>query len=400
MPEATTSKPSSKPATSDPARSILRSGLSRVLLLPLLAAGLLLPNACSTAAHQEMTWRQQVLAAGLNPESLPNPLETSQEMREVAEEVTIPGSDPREQLAQIQSYLFDEARFPFEYDARGTHTARQVFELRKGNCVSFTNLFIALGRTLGIPLRPALIERGEVEKEGDLVVINTHLVALYAHDDGITMYDFAQEREEPIKGLSILDDLWLTSIFLNNQGVDALRKGEHGEAVRQLGLAARLTPEFTAALGNLGVAYRQAGDPERALATYRRALEIEPGAPTILNNLASLYRSLGREAEARAALQAADLSGASPFMLVTRGDLELTQGNPRKALKLYKRARRSDPQLPAPWLAIARYHLRQDDLSAARKALERAVELAPEDQEVRRLEEDLSQRLAEGSGSV
>lgn len=369
------------------ARSIPALGLLTILALFALGG-------CVTGGSrlQEAAWSQQVDALGLDPKEVPNPLRVSDEMQQMLEEA-IPTGDPRDQLANIQRYLFDNRKFPFTYDARGTYTAAETFERRTGNCVSFTNLFIALGRSLGIHLQPALILRGDVEKEGDLVVVNTHLIALYAHADGVTMYDFAEQRDEPIKGLSVLDDLWLTAIFLNNRGVDALRQERYEPAIRQLTLSTRLAPEFTAAYGNLGVAYRLSGDSEAALQTYQRALEIESRSPSILNNLASLYRSLGREAEARAALEAADLSNASPYLLITRGDLALAQGDDRKALKYYRRARKAGPELPGPWLAIARLHLRRNDLEAAQRALDRALELAPESSEVQRLGETVERLI-------
>jgi len=129
-----------------------------------------------------------------------------------------------------------------------------------------------------------------------------------------------------------------------------------------------------------------AEDPEGAFDAYRRALEIDPGNPTILNNLANLYRSLGREEEAAAALKAADLSGATPFVLVARGDLELAQGKSRKALRLYRRAHRMAPDLPEPLLAIARLELRRHRPRAARRALDRALARDPENAAAKRLE--------------
>jgi tetratricopeptide (TPR) repeat protein len=357
-----------------------------VLLVPL--------TGCVTGGSRayQTAWLHNVRAAGLDPDEIPNPLETTEEM-ETALHQWVESGDPRDQLADIQRFLFDNEKFPFVYDARGTYTASETFRRREGNCVSFTNLFIALGRSLGIPLQPALILRGDVEKEGDLVVINTHLIALYAHGDGITLYDFAEQRDDEIRGLTLLDDLWLTAIFLNNRGVDALRAENYEQAIRQLRQATILAPEFTAAYGNLGVAHRKAGEPEKALEVYQRALEIESRSPTILNNLASLYRSTGREAEARAALEAADLSKASPYLLITRGDLALAQGDPRKALKYYKRARRTNPDIPGPWLAIARLELRRNNLEAAQRALQRALELAPESSEIQQMGQNVERLI-------
>jgi tetratricopeptide (TPR) repeat protein len=157
-------------------------------------------------------------------------------------------------------------------------------------------------------------------------------------------------------------------------------------------MAIHLAPAFTALYGNLGVARRMGGDPDGALDAYRRALEIDAGNPTILNNLANLYHSLGREEEARAALKAADLSAATPFVLIARGDLELAQGNVKKALRLYRRAHRAAPNLPEPLVAIARVELERGRSRVARKALDAALERDPENARAKRLEDRLAGR--------
>lgn len=366
----------------------------------ILAVTLLLPACTSTGAlsgperYQEL-WAKKVRERGLDPATVVNPLAITAEMVETARAVVRTG-DPRDQLRQLQDYLFDPERFPFNYDARGTFSASEAFERREGNCVSFTSLFIALGRSLGIPLVPGLILRGDTEKEGELVVINTHMVALYYYSEGVTLYDFAQTRKEPIEGMSILDDLWLSAIFLNNRGVEELRSGNYDTAVAHLETAVKLVPEFVGGYGNLGVARRRQGNIDAALEVYRQALTVKSRDPTILNNLASLYQSLGKHDEARAALQAAKLSNATPYLLVARGDLELAQGRRSRALKLYKRAQRADPDIPEPYLAIARFHLGRDRLRAARSALERALEVAPDSEEAQRLEARLDGRHDSG----
>lgn len=344
--------------------------------------------------HAEKVWAEQVRERGLDPSRVVNPVAVTEEMRQTAREVA-GRQDPREQLRALQRYLFDPEQFPFDYETRGTYTAAEAFEHRRGNCVSFTNLFIALGRSVGVPLQAALIRRGNAEVEGNLVVVNTHMVAVYSDNDGSTLYDFARSRRDEILGLFLMDDLWISAIYHNNRGVEALRKERYEVASDHLTLSIRLAPEFTAAYGNLGVARRKQGRVEEALEIYNQALAVYDRDPTILNNLASLYQALGREQEARAALEAAKLKDATPFVLITRGNLELAQGNVRKALKLYRRARRSGPDLAEPHLAIARLELQQGREKAARRALENALEIEPDNEQARELEARLA-RYEEG----
>lgn len=363
----------------------------RALLICLLWM-VLLPLAVSAAPpvpnHAKDIWRRQVEDRGLDPEEVVHPLTATAEMHELASRVA-GQREPREQLRHLQQYLFDTDQFPFNYDARGTYTAREAFQLREGNCVSFTNLFIALGRSLGIPLQAALIRRGDSELDGNLVVVNNHMVAIYQHSDGVTIYDFSQSRGDRIAGLFIMDDVWVSSIYLNNKGVEAIRAESYDRAIGLLTRALRLTPEFTAIHGNLGVAYRLAGDLDRAFDVYQQALELEARDPSVLNNLARLLSSMGREEEAQAALKAASLREATPYLLITRGDLEAREGDHRRALKMYKKAKRADPDLADPWVAMAQAQLALGKERAAHRSLRKALKLEPAHAEARKLAERL-----------
>ena len=355
---------------------------------------LLLASALPVAAQPQVVdryrqqWEQAVARQGLDPAMVVHPLAASEEMYQAALQAA--GlREPREQLRQLQAWLFDPQQFPFDYEARETLTAREAFAARRGNCVSFTNLFIALGRSLGVPLQAALIQRGDSELEGDLVVINTHMVAVYQHSDGAVIYDFSRASNRTLTGMWVMDDVWVSAVYMNNKAVEAIRGERYDEAVEILDRVLRLTPDFTAAYGNLGVAHRLAGQPDLAFDVYHRALELEARDPTVLNNLASLLRSLGRTAEAQAALKAASLRGATPYLLVTRGDLEAREGNVREAKKLYRRAHKEDQTLPEPLLALARLYREQNQPDAARRYVRRALRLDPEHPEAVRLAERL-----------
>ena len=77
------------------------------------------------------------------------------EMRKVAREAAGPGSDIQK-LRRLHRFLLDEDAFPFDYSSSGTYPATEVFRSRRGNCVSFTILFLALARAANLPVRAAL----------------------------------------------------------------------------------------------------------------------------------------------------------------------------------------------------------------------------------------------------
>lgn len=365
--------------------------IARVAAVSLLAL-LLAPGALARAprilSHEE--WKQAVREAGIDPVDVPDPLEPSPAIRDAALRYGR-GADALSQLAALQNAMFDETSFVFDYEADVSLTAAEAFEARRGNCVAFTNLFIALGRSRGIPVRLALLEREpRAERDGDLVLVNTHVVAVYSHTGRLTVYDFYRLRRDEVRGIRLLDDLWVTAIFLNNRAIRSLRDGKLEAASATLEQALRLVPDFVGALGNLGVVRRRQGDVDGALDAYRRALEIEPRDASILANLAGLYTSLGRPREAAAALRSADLRAANPWTLLVRGDLEVADGKPEDALAYYRKARRLAPDLVEVWVSIGQAEAERGRMKAARKAVTRALTLSPDDEAALKLRDRLA----------
>jgi tetratricopeptide (TPR) repeat protein len=56
-------------------------------------------------------------------------------------------------------------------------------------------------------------------------------------------------------------------------------------------------------LSNLGAALGELGDPDAALASFRRALESDPDNPALLSNVGVVTREMGRLGESEAALR-------------------------------------------------------------------------------------------------
>ncbi len=353
------------------------------LALALGAAGCAERRPAPLVGSSQELWVRALVARRVDPASIANPLAWTEEMRLEAERLAGRGGI-RERLRGLQDGLFDRDRFPFEYESRGTLTAIEAFRARRGNCLSFTCLFVAMARSIGIEVRaaaPEIASRSEVE--GDLVVVRTHVVAAYPFHEGLEIYDFDRTRERRVIGARLVDDLRLAALHENNRGVEDLRAGRAGEAGARFETAVRLSPDLAAAWGNLGVARRRAGDLEGALEAYGAGLEVDPRDPSILGNLATLHRTLGDERAARAALDLADLGKASPSFLVVRGDLERARGDLGRAIRLYRRAHRRSPDLPGPLLSIAALELERGRISRARRAALEALERDPGNEEAR-----------------
>ena len=335
-------------------------------------------------------WEAEVRRQGIDPETLDYPLAFSSEMRDTAARVAGQGSGTSERLGRLQDYLFSKSLFSYSYEARETYTAIEAFEQKQGNCVSFTNLFIALTRAIDIPVRGALLTYPDtVEKEGDLLVVRNHIAAVHDRGEDRLIFDFSRLGKKRFPSADLLDDMGITALYLNNLGTEELFAGRQESALRYFETAVKLAPEYTPTYANLGVVRRRLGDTDGALAAYHQALRIDLRQPTVLNNLAALYHSQGRFEEARAAVAAANPRGATPSLLIVRGNIEMVEGRPKVALKHFKQAARVDPQAPEPLVAVARAQLVRERPAAARKTLLEALERDPEDDAARKLLDEI-----------
>jgi len=357
--------------------------LITTFVLVLSSALLASVSACSAATlkrhgSEVRTWEQEVRRRGLDPATLMNPLAISDELREAARAAVGSGTE-FEKLRRLHRFLFDEEGFPFEYRSAGTYSAIEAYRLRRGNCASFTILFIAMARSVGLPVRAALPKvTPRVEKVGDLVVVSDHIVAMYKRPGGADVFDFAPSRESRLVGLRPIDDMWISAVYFNNLGAEALMDGDLQSASTHLQHAVTLVPDFASALGNLGLVRLRLGDVNGAFEAYRQSLEIDPESETVLHNLASLYLSLGRVAEARTAVAATGRHGRDPFTLLLHGDFEMRDGKIRRALRLYRRAARTNPELADTHLAVGRAEMARGRTAAARKAMVRALAVEPD----------------------
>lgn len=340
------------------------------------------PRRVSLTAPQ---WARVALRHEIDREVLVNPLAFDPAIQSAARELAGRGS-PAEQLARIQEALFEVGGPGFEYESARSLTAVEAFESRSGNCLSFTNLFIAMGRSLGHRVQgaqPRFAPRSE--HEGDLIIVNDHVVAAYLHAGGVTLYDFDRSRTGGPISFDLIDDLKMTALFLNNRGVEELQRGELDRAAVQLDAATRLWPEFAGAWGNLAVVRRRSGDTSGALDAYRHALELQPRDPTVLANLAGLYRTMDRSVEAQTALTASRIRLAAPDVLVVQGDIWAQLGEVGAALKLYRRAHHLEPGRAEPLVRIARLELERGRFRRAIRAATDASDLAPGDAEIQAL---------------
>jgi Flp pilus assembly protein TadD len=323
-------------------------------------------------------WQEAIAELDVDRRQVVYPFRVTEDMAAWAEEM-VQGNQsrmPEVKLEMLQHAFFDGGEFEFQYDVVRTLTAEEAFAARHGNCMSFTSLFIALSRSLGLRTFLVSVKRQpEVMKDGGLVVVNRHVVAGFRAPTKVHLFDFYVTNTSPHVTQRVLDDLEASAIYHTNIGGAAIRAGDLEEAVRNLEIAVVLAPRWAPAWVNLGVARARLDKTEEAFVAFQRALEVEPGNSSAFVNLAKIYRQQGRTEEAETAMRAAAESTRNPFTLIAMADAEMVRGNFEEARQYLRRARWWYGKEPEVYLALSRLARLEGDKSKSQKYAKRALNL-------------------------
>jgi len=360
--------------------SIPRSRLAVVFAVILSIAGCAAARSAPPLRFGQQTWRTALESNQIDPETAVFPFVASPEMVEWAQRVTENEMGTVARLYALQRALFNAEEFPFNYDDRLTLTADQAFDERRGNCLSFTALFISLSRSIGLPTFLVMVRRApDVERQDDLVVVNRHVVAGYSEAGRLHLFDFYLSQEVPYSQREIIDDLSASALFHTNYGGEAIRAADLARARDHYNVATVLAPHLAAPWIGLGVTNSREGKSDEAFAAYEKALEIEPGNSSALTNMAYLYQHLGLADAANAALRAAGEGKSSPFTLIALADAEMARGEFPEANRYLRRARRNYSTEPEVYEAMARLAHRKGERNRADRYLRRATKLRSSD---------------------
>jgi Flp pilus assembly protein TadD len=202
-------------------------------------------------------------------------------------------------LRQLAASIVSSDSFGLEYDET-TRTAAETFRTRRGNCLSFSNMFVAMAREVGLTVHYQEVETPpDWSFRDEAFVLNRHVNVLVdlgregEHVVDFNMDDFRSSYDRH----TISDDRALAHHF-NNLAVERMQAGDDASALRYFRRAAEHDPLFSPAWTNLGILYLRHGHPEHAEAAYLQALRVDKWDLTAMSNLASLYERQGDHARA------------------------------------------------------------------------------------------------------
>jgi Flp pilus assembly protein TadD len=201
--------------------------------------------------------------------------------------------DSRKRMLALIEAMEARGMFSLEY-AEVTRTASSTFHDRQGNCLSFTMLFVALARAVGLQASYQSVEVPPSWSYDGTVVVASHVnTAVRLAGDGETVVDFNIRPYRSDHRTRHVSDSYALGLFYTNLGAEAMLGGDYYAALVYLREAAGVHADIPGIWVNLGVLYARHRKYGQAEAAYLRALEINDDEPSALANLALVYEALG-----------------------------------------------------------------------------------------------------------
>jgi len=225
-------------------------------------------------------------------------LALSDEMRRFLRDHVNRGAPEGFKMQQLIDAMMGSDDFVLEYD-ENTRTAAETFRLRRGNCLSFTILFVSLARGAGLDARFQEVDIPADWSTGEGVfVLNRHInVFVDLGMSGTRAVDFNIGDFKSNFEIEQISDRRAIAHFFNNMGVERMQAGDIvGSVVYFRQAIVSSDGDFSPAWTNLGLLYRHAGLLEHAEVAYLEAMRVESGNYVAMSNLATLYEERG-EAE-------------------------------------------------------------------------------------------------------
>jgi tetratricopeptide (TPR) repeat protein len=164
-----------------------------------------------------------------------------------------------------------------------------------------------------------------------------------------------------------------------NLGLACKELGKLDEAVAHYCRALELKPDLAETHDNLGLALKEQGKLEEAIASFRRALEINPAATQIHNNLGGVLAEQGKYEEAIACFRRGlEFDVSSPVTHNNLGGALAAQGLAEEAIGSCRRALELQPDYAAAHHNLGNALKAQGRLAEAVASSRRALELKPD----------------------
>lgn len=235
-------------------------------------------------------------------------LALNDDMRWFVDTYVSDSSSSERRLQSLLRAIFHGGMLGLEYDPLKTYNAADTFRYQEGNCLSFTNMFVALGREAGLKV---WFNEVKVPPTWDMHSASTHVYyrhmnAVVKTHRGTHIVDLNLENYDVDYPQHRVSDEYAIAQFYNNRAMELLFEGDIVQAFHLIRAALQLEPELAFLWGNLGTIYRRGHWYDEAEIAYRQVLSLEPSNLMAMSNLGRLYRQMAASDNDGYYLQQAD----------------------------------------------------------------------------------------------
>lgn len=361
-----------------------RSRAVRLRVIALFAAAL--STGCAAGAKPaadpgaHATVEQRIAEARAEGLVLENPLEIDESMKKAAARMVNRNADPARRLRNLARFLTDSGFVNFEYTQNQSLTAKQAYQQRRGDCMAYTNLFLALARALGIDAY--FVHVREVQnyyERAGWFFVSSHVAVGYGVGPAAEVIDFANEISDWRLALySIISDDAALALYYNNVAVDHMVSGRTEDAEHLFRFWLAREPSVAELYNNLGVLLNRQKRYKESLPVLAEAIRRFPTyAPLFTNGLAaargagrtdlvSIYEERGAQAEYQ-----------DPFFIFARAMSFYHDDRYAQAAALLERARDVKPDSPVILAWLTRAYLAGGKREKGLETFEKVKALGP-----------------------
>lgn len=335
------------------------------------------------------------------------------EVTDVLDETVMPIEGPRGRLNAIISILNEKVRFDTESDKYATKTAMETYKTGTGNCLSFTNLFVAMARYVGLEAGYQEVSTNpNWSREKSIIFVSKHISAyatIYTSCDSNVELVFSDDDRVMIQNggyshtySSVSDALYtgredsvtITPIpdnrafaqYYNNIACMHLAGKDSSTAFRYFVKALEVEPNIDFVWSNMGVAYSRCNRIEAAEKAFLRALSLARASGgitelSIMNNMVKLYERSGDEKKADFfRSEVASFRKKNPYYHYVVGRSAFSDAAYKQSIKHFKAAIRKKGDEDMFYYGLALAYLKLGDLKKAEENIDKARLYAWDDQ--------------------
>jgi Flp pilus assembly protein TadD len=308
--------------------------------------------------------------------------------------------NPYESLRKLLYAVIGGGQFDLVYD-ESTRTAEETFREQRGNCLSFTNMFVAMARHVGLGASYQEVDIPPIwSSVGGSLLLSQHvnvLIELDQHservvDFNMSEFDFDYDRR-------VISDARARAHYFSNIGVEKMLAGDTELAFANFRASLREDRSFDPAWGNLGILYRREGFPDFAEAAFLHALKLDPGNLVAMSNLASLYEEQGNSVRAEEYREKVKWHRMrNPYYRYQLAQVDFENGDYKAAIGNLEYAIKRRKTEDRFYSLMSMSYLMAGDRDKAREWMERASEIAVEYSDKRRYNQKLELLMQSPSG--